>query len=213
MKNSTKKIAALLACLTLTAALLMLAGCTDTQPGTSSSSSAESSLSSEVTNSSESTASEAESSEEVSDSSEPESSEESESSAEESSEESLDSSKDTSASEEFNKLMDAVKDSVFPGTAGSTLSGTRAGADLASWYASNKDTVSIDDVVMMCNAYISGLDDPDTFTLQLNLTAQMISELPTTDGQGRLTDCGWEGEANWTEDDCIALSQALQVSQ
>lgn len=117
-------------------------------------------------------------------------------------------SEETSALETaFDSYMDAIASSVYPGSAGSTLNAAYQGADLLSWYVSNKADLSTDDIASWKADYVAGADD--TFAEQLSAVASWISDADSEDSQGILGDSGWSGDITWSSEDCAALSAAL----
>ena len=117
-------------------------------------------------------------------------------------------SEETSALETaFDGYMDAIASSVYPGSAGSTLNAAYQGADLLSWYVSNKADLSTDDIASWKADYVAGADD--TFAKQLSAVASWISDADSEDSQGILGDSVWSGDITWSSEDCAALSGAL----
>jgi hypothetical protein len=113
----------------------------------------------------------------------------------------------SSLQEEFNTYLDAIKDSVFPGSAGSSLNAAYQGADLLTWYVSNKDNVTTDDITSWKDAYVASADD--LYSEQLSAVASWISGADSEDSQLTLGDAGWQGDITWTAEDCQTLSAAL----
>ncbi|MEE8886385.1 MAG: hypothetical protein SOI56_07475 [Eubacteriales bacterium] len=119
------------------------------------------------------------------------------------------SSAEKDPAEEFNTLMGEIKDSVFPGTAGSSLNAAYSGAELLTWYVADKENLDEATIRQMRDDYEAGLDDVETFTQQLDAVAESIQDLYNEDSQAILSDSGWTDEITWTEEDCTLLGQAL----
>lgn len=111
----------------------------------------------------------------------------------------------------FNDQMDHVRDSVFPGSAGSSLNAASAGADIMTWYIQYRDLVNADQINEMLKNYETTAEDQEEFANQIDAVAQSIAELTTESGKGALADSGWTGEQNWSQEDCQLVSEALTI--
>ena len=120
---------------------------------------------------------------------------------------------DQALADAFNKLMDEVQDSVYPGSAGASLNAAYAGADILTWYVNNRASLTAEKITALRDAYLASQDDADSFTQQLDAVANSILYLSDDMAEGELSDAGWQGSISWTADDCTLVGQALQSSQ
>lgn len=116
---------------------------------------------------------------------------------------------DKELTDAFDALMDEVKNSIFPGSAGSSLNAASSGADILTWYAANRSVLSSEQITLLRDAYLSSQVDQNSFTEQLNAVAESISGLDSETCKDELSDAGWSGTVTWTADDCTLVSQAL----
>ena len=119
---------------------------------------------------------------------------------------------DKALSAAFDELMDEVRDTVYPGTAGSSLHAACAGADILTWYTDGRSALDSGKIIALRDAYIASQDDADAFTDQLDTVAESICSLDTDTGKGALADSGWSGKVTWTAEDCMLVGYALMSS-
>ena len=89
-------------------------------------------------------------------------------------------------------LLEGIRTSVFPGTAGSSLTAAAHAAQMADFFAENG--VSPDEADAAARAYIASLseDDAQLFEMQLDSVLGAFSNLTGENGEGLLEDCGYE---------------------
>lgn len=89
-------------------------------------------------------------------------------------------------------LLEDVRTSVFPGTAGSSLTAAAHAAQMADFFAAAD--VGADEVDAAARAYIASLSDEDAqlFEMQLDAVVSAFSNLRGENGAGLLSDCGYE---------------------
>ena len=104
-------------------------------------------------------------------------------------------------------LFDGVRESVFPGTAGSSLTAAAHAAEMADFFAASG--VSPDEVDRAARNYIASLsgDDVQLYEMQLDAVVGAFSNLTAENGAGLLEDCGYESSYYpWSEEnvkDCF----------
>ena len=100
----------------------------------------------------------------------------------------------------LNALFDELREHYFPGTAGSSLAGAACAAKLADYFAGTG--VDPDSVFTAVTTYASGLEEGEKqlFEQQLDGVVSSFTAITGEDGEGLLSDCGYEAQyAPWTD--------------
>lgn len=126
------------------------------------------------------------------------------------------SSSSTSASDallekDFDAMLKALQEHVFPGSAGSSLNAASQGATLLSWYVNNKVALTKDTISSWLKKYVESTDDKDMFKQQLNMVTNWIKSATDDLNKQTLVDAGYQGEVNWQSEDCETLASALTL--
>ena len=89
-------------------------------------------------------------------------------------------------------LLEEVRTSVFPGTAGNSLRAAAHAAAIADFFA--ESGMSPDEANACAQAYIASLsaEDAELFETQLDAVVSAFSNLTGENGAGLLEDCGYE---------------------
>ena len=99
---------------------------------------------------------------------------------------------ESGAAQALAALLEDVRTSVFPGTAGNSLRAAGRAAAIADFFA--ESGMSPDEVDAAARAYIASLSDEDAelFEMQLDSVLGAFSNLTSENGAGLLEDCGYE---------------------
>ena len=110
------------------------------------------------------------------------------------------------------ELLTEIDNTVFPGTAGSSLNAACMAAKLLDWSRStalDEDTIS---AVTKTAMETARKDDPVSFAEKMQSVYTAYEQLLSPNGEALLSSCGYTGDGYpWSEEDAAALKCVMET--